>query len=46
MDFVSAVVGFRHLDVKTDTEYQFDYSFMNYPAHNDHSVKMRYNVNR
>lgn len=43
---LGAVVGFRHLDVKTDTEYLFDYSFMNYPAHNDHSIKMRYNVYR
>jgi len=41
-----AILGFRHLDIKTDTEYLFDYSFMNYPEHNDHSFKMRYNIYR
>ena len=39
-----AILGFRHLDVITDTEYILDYSFMNYRDHNDHSFKMRYNI--
>ena len=41
-----ALVGFRFMDPETDTEYLLDYAFMNYRDHNDHSLKMRYNIYR